>query len=297
MVDDQHTASSTSASPPLHELTQPLISDDKLKQLYAAMLKRRLLTRASFLGKPTRSLMGFQEACEIGCTIDLRQQDTIAMAVSDPFATLRDMLQAHPQGALDQQDGIPIDRSPSVRVLQLDNSADRLMLATGVAFAYRSRTPDNVVIAFADAHALAEAREALFFAVAHRLPIIYVQQSGRPGKGDSSGKLKGSQPLTIPVDQSDVIAVYRVAHEAIDKARRGVGPTVIQSIQSAHQRGNSKNRSVYVNDPVEYMEKYLRTKSLWSDEFKREIEASAAEQVTRARATRQKKSPRIQLAQ
>ena len=219
------------------------------------------------------------------------------MAVSDPFATLRDTLHAHPLGAMDQQDGIPIDRSVSVTVLQLDNSSDRLMLATGVAFAYRSQKPDNVVIAFADAHALAEAREALFFAVAHRLPIVYVQQACRPGKGHSSGKLGGSQPLTIPVDQSDVIAVYRVAHEAIDKARRGVGPTLIQSIQSRHQRGTSKNKGVYVDDPVEYMENYLRTKSLWSDEFKREIEASAAAQMTRGRATRQKTSPRNQLAQ
>ena len=218
------------------------------------------------------------------------------MAASDPFATLRDSLHAHPQGGLDQQGGIPMER-PSIHVLEHDNTAVRLILATGAAFAYRAQKPHHVVIAFGDAHALAEAREALLFAVAHRLPLIYVQQAGRPEKGNSSGKLKGSQPLTIPVDQSDVIAVYRVAHEAIDKARRGVGPTIIQSIQSAHQRGNSKNKSVYVNDPVEYMEKYLRTKSLWSDELKRGIEASVAQHMTRVNASRKKRSPCIQLAQ
>ena len=71
-----------------------LISDAKLKQLYATMVQCRLLTeRACRLrGKPRSAdlyaaSMG-QEAIATGCAIDLRPEDTIALAAHNSIASL-----------------------------------------------------------------------------------------------------------------------------------------------------------------------------------------------------------------
>jgi len=72
---------------------------------------------------------------------------------------------------------------------------------------------------------------------------------------------------TIPVDDSDAVAVYRVVYESIDKARRGAGPTLIQCMrhESLSTRGHHKDERA---DPLVYMEQYLRKRNLWSDDLR-----------------------------
>ena len=88
--------------------------------------------------------------------------------------------------------------------------------------------------------------EALARACAQRLPILFVSQSdtpvwaGEPQRTvqDREAGLKaqaGGLP-EIAVDGNDVVAVYRVATEAIAHARRGNGPTLIEC-QAERSRG------------------------------------------------------------
>ena len=69
-----------------------LIDDAKLKQLYATMLQCRLLTeharRLRTQGRALYSASLGQEAIATGCVIDLRPQDTIALAPHDSIASL-----------------------------------------------------------------------------------------------------------------------------------------------------------------------------------------------------------------
>jgi pyruvate dehydrogenase E1 component alpha subunit len=54
----------------------------------------------------------------------------------------------------------------------------------------------------------------------------------------------------IRVDAQDVLEVYRVAHEAVERAREGFGPTLIESV-SLRWRGHAGH------DPAKYVPKAL----------------------------------------
>lgn len=270
----QISSENVSKTPP-----QSLIGDENLRQLYAAMLKLRML-RSRDRGVQAKNQ--FQEACEVGCTMDLRADDSVAIWTNGPLATLVRGLPLNPWQASSQQDGVT-----ALNHLQHSHSAERLLMAIGIAFAYRARKQHNVVVAFSDARGMAGARDCVGLSVEHRLPIIFVQQSFNTTTSANQPRWRDSRLLTIPVDQRDVIAVYRVAYEAIDKARRGVGPTVIQCVRatkSIRQGGDG------TTDPIEYMERHLRKKSLWSEDFKRNLEESLSQELRGSRRNGNKKA-------
>jgi TPP-dependent pyruvate/acetoin dehydrogenase alpha subunit len=242
-----------------------LIDAEKLRQMYASMLKVRLLRKQS-QAPGRRKQHTFSEACEVACTSDLTSQDTVAgspqqnflCAIQEPQLVEREF--NRPQ---DTQSAL------SLNFLAHDDPAQRLMLATGVAFAHRSEKKHSVVIAFADGDCIAEVQHSLLFAFDHRLPIIYVRPGAVAARHKRSTSKKRPQLTAIPVDQNDAVAVYRVAYEAIDKARRGVGPTVIDAIETPSSSRGSNQKNAGRPDPLEYMERYLRRRNLWSDELKR----------------------------
>jgi TPP-dependent pyruvate/acetoin dehydrogenase alpha subunit len=68
------------------------------------------------------------------------------------------------------------------------------------------------------------------------------------------------------VDKNDAVAVYRVVYEAIDKARRGAGATLIRCVQQTiSAKGRGEDERV---DPIAYMEHYLRKRNLWTDDLR-----------------------------
>jgi pyruvate dehydrogenase E1 component alpha subunit len=251
-----------------------LISAEKLRQMYGAMLKLRLLGKNLRSRNRIRRTPHFDEASEIGSTIDLGANDTL---VTLPTQQL-DFSTSPQLKVLHQSDvGTPLLKLdggwPSV--LQTLHFDQRIALATGAACLHQAQDKGNLVMAFVQQDEIGEARSSLRFAHDHCLPIIYVllEKPSFKASRRSLGRNPSSMPI-IPVDQIDVVAVYRVSFEAIDKARRGAGPTLIQCVRgpksAAHRRsGQSESR-----DPLLYMELYLRKKNLWSDELKRNAEAA-----------------------
>ena len=111
------------------------------------------------------------------------------------------------------------------------------------------------------------------FAIAQSLPIIYViLPEANSRKPDKSLFRSATYDCLIPVDQSDAVAVYRVAYEAIDKARRGAGPTLIRCIRGRVTAGRKRPDDPHCSDPIAYMEYYLRKKSSWDDALRTNVE-------------------------
>ncbi|MFZ0632084.1 MAG: thiamine pyrophosphate-dependent enzyme [Acidobacteriaceae bacterium] len=101
-----------------------------------------------------------------------------------------------------------------------------------------------------------------------KLPVLFVEdwrktQSGRKKKRSSAALPQriGAMPA-IPVDAEDVIAIYRVAHESMARAREGSGPTRIQCM-----RWPSDNSS----DAVGHLEQWLEARGLPAQAWRREI--------------------------
>jgi TPP-dependent pyruvate/acetoin dehydrogenase alpha subunit len=85
----------------------------------------------------------------------------------------------------------------------------------------------------------------------------------------------------ITVDGNDAVAVYRVAQEAIERARCGGGPTLIEAqtsrgyrhaeIDPANYRAPTEVEERESTDPIAAMERYLTGKDLFSEAWKNEI--------------------------
>ncbi len=76
----------------------------------------------------------------------------------------------------------------------------------------------------------------------------------------------------IIVDGTDAVAVWRVAQESVHRARNGSGPTLVDC------------RSDASRDPLEHMERYLKTRHLWDDQWKARLERELMTEIKEAMA-------------
>ena len=210
---------------------QRLISNEKLKQFYADMLRARQYDKARSSSRARKQHWKLQEASLVAPTIDLRAEDSV-ISSSD----------------------LPIDTTAQRTVLDANSI---IALATGAALLHRVQAKSNVVVAFVDARPSARNRQFLRIAHLQSLPIVYVAiEKTLPKTARTRTDI-----TSIPVDKADVVAIYRVAFEAVDKARRGAGPTLIRCVPFSLKKGPAANH--HSQDPIRYMEYYLRKKNLW----------------------------------
>lgn len=102
-------------------------------------------------------------------------------------------------------------------------------------------------------------RDALESARLHKLPMIFVTKTASSAARLLNRKVApGEEMPQITVDGNDVIASYRVAHEAIDRARRGRGPSLIECMSYRLQG----QRSTKHLDPVANLGSYLQARGL-----------------------------------
>ncbi len=141
--------------------------------------------------------------------------------------------------------------------------------AVGAALLAKTRKNGRVSVVFGEAGSEA-VQDAVAAAKQYALPLILVSRGDaadevaekravrRPAKKSKSAKdapAEGHLPRMY-VDANDAVAVYRVAHEAIDRARRGRGATWIEGIPFKPVGKRLKA------DAVAGMELYLRGKGL-----------------------------------
>lgn len=250
----------------------PLISDKKLKQLYTTMLKCRILdAHARSLGGGS-SLKGL-EAAAVGAAIDLQAEDTIVFSSGTAVANF---LKGAPLRSIFQSLKSSSTGTKKRRKNVVSAGAQAQgALATGVAYAQSAGNNENVTIAFlSERPEEGEAgRDALQFALAHKLPIVYVYNRELL----DMAKMHSYGFPMIPVDGSDVVAVYRVAHECTKRARIGGGPSVI-----AYSFVSSNGSGARSQDPLRSMERYLLAKNLDMTERKHSIIRSFEQEIAHA---------------
>jgi pyruvate dehydrogenase E1 component alpha subunit len=276
-----------------------LISNEKLMALYANLLKCRMIaerlapgSRSGAKNGAASSLRGC-EAGTVGVAIDLGSED----AVCSPD---RGVLTGFPDGAAIESlllwsgVGAPSNgfhRSNSgLRNGTSPAKPDRAhtQAAIGAALAHKTGKNGKVAIVFASESASDSWREALHIAAVHALPMIFVlHESGKPaGRSRTSGAKQFAKPDTpwfpnITVDSNDVVAIYRVANEAISRARLDRGPTLIEC-QPFRLNGDGRHS----HDPILNMENYLRGKGLFRPETKPDaLKVSARELQAVMKAT------------
>jgi pyruvate dehydrogenase E1 component alpha subunit len=97
----------------------------------------------------------------------------------------------------------------------------------------------------------------------------------------------------IQVDGNDILAVYAAAQEAVQRARTGGGPTLIECVtyrllmhttadDPKRYRSEAEVEQWQQRDPLVRFERYLLSKSLLSEGNKEEIHAGIATDIDRA---------------
>jgi pyruvate dehydrogenase E1 component alpha subunit len=265
-----------------------LISNEKLMALYANLLKCRIIeerlapvsVRVERNGA-SASLAGY-EAGTVGVAIDLGSDDAIC-------SHDRGLLTGFPDGAaidsllLWSGVGVPSNGfHPSKSGLRNGTGSARpdhahTQAALGAALAHKTSKNGKVAIVFGNESASDSWREALHIATVHALPMIFVlHKSGKPaGRSRTSDAKQFAKPdapwfPSITVDSNDVVAIYRVANEAITRARLGRGPTLIEC-QPFRLNGS--------HDPILNMENYLLGKGLLRPETKSGILKSSTREL------------------
>ncbi len=174
--------------------------------------------------------------------------------------------------------------------------ASQLQYATGIAFASNYRKTGEVVMGYVGDGATSQGdfHEALNFAAVNNTPNVFIIQNNQwaistpttlqtksenfAGKSESYG-IRG-----IIVDGNDALAIYAATKEAVDLARDGNGPSVIElytyrmgphttSDDPSKYRSNEEVEEWKKKDPIDRMDKYLRSKGLWTDELEEEFKS------------------------
>jgi TPP-dependent pyruvate/acetoin dehydrogenase alpha subunit len=285
------------------------LSQELLRKLYSYMLKCRMVEeKARNLFKQGRFSGNYyaavgQEATEVGCTIDLEPGDTIAPSHRDfisnimkgtPLNLMYAQLYAR-KTSPDQGRSSPAHcgYAPANIITPASTIAAQLNIGTGVALAYKLQKKPNIVVALSGdgSTSLGFWHEAVNFAGVHKLPIVYVVQNNLWAESVSASLQTAVKDLSvkaqaygfpgITVDGNDVVAVYRTAREAIDRARSGGGPTLIEcktyrwyghsEIDPAKYRAPEEVEAWKAKDPIPAMERYLTEQGMWKDSWKKEL--------------------------
>jgi TPP-dependent pyruvate/acetoin dehydrogenase alpha subunit len=170
-----------------------------------------------------------------------------------------------------------------------------LPVAVGCALAFRIREEKRVAVGWfgEGASARGDCHEAMNLAGVRMLPVVFVCDNNQWAYSTPAHLEYACEHLAdrakaygfegVVVDGTDVLAVYREAKRAVEKARDGGGPTLIECLTLRMEGHAVHDDAFYVpkemfeewakRDPIERFRSWLRENADFSDEEEDEIRA------------------------
>jgi 2-oxoisovalerate dehydrogenase E1 component alpha subunit len=297
-----------------------LDEDDLLKMYHYMLLARRVDERSWILNRQGKAAFVIscqgQEAAQIGAAYNLRPgYDYLYPYYRDSGMTL--LLGQTPRGQFLSLLGKKEDPNSAGRQMPGHYSSRNLNIVTasapiavqypqavGSALAFKMRGEDGVVLTSGGEASTSEGdwHEAMNFAGIYDLPVVFLIQNNVyaisvPEPLQVAGSIaKRAEGYGFPgyeIDGNDVLAVYETAKEAVDRARRDDGPTLIEAKTyrlTAHSSDDDDRRyrereeieEWRLKDPIMRFEKYLTENGLLDEEKKDELEAQIKAEVAEA---------------
>ena len=182
--------------------------------------------------------------------------------------------------------------------------AGGIPIAAGAALAQKMQGTDRVVMCFFGDGATNEGafHEALNLASIWDLPVVFVCENNKYGMSFSTEKsMKVSRisdrasAYAIPgytVEGNDVDEVFKVSQEAVERARRGEGPTLIENITYRWKGHSKSDKNLYRSreeiedwkerDPIEAFEERVIAKGVLTRDDVTNVAASMREKIRTA---------------
>lgn len=179
-----------------------------------------------------------------------------------------------------------------------------LPVACGVALAVRMKKEKSVVMTYIGdgGSNIGEVHEALAMASAMRLPLVLIIENNQYAYSTPVAKQFLVDKLStraagygipgVTVDGTDVLAVYGACAAAAERARRGEGPTIVESVTMRMHGHAAHDNAWYVpkkllagwkkKDPVGGFERLLLRRGVLTAAGIREMEAGITTEISAA---------------
>jgi 2-oxoisovalerate dehydrogenase E1 component alpha subunit len=297
------------------------LGEEDLKNIYRFMLlARRTDERSWILNRQGKAAFVIscqgQEAAQVGAAYNLRPGHdyvypyyrdhgivlTLGMTARDEFLALLGRKEDPNSG------GRQMPGHFSSRELNIVTASAPIGVqypqAAGTALAFKMRGEDGVVLASGGEASTSSGdwHEAMNMAGVHDLPMIFLIENNVyaisvPEKlqvaGSIAGRAEGYGFPGVAVDGNDVLAVYEAAGEAIARARRGDGPTLIEAKtyrMTAHSSDDDDRRyrereeieAWRLKDPILRFERYLLENGMIDEARRDELDEEVRAEVREA---------------
>lgn len=298
----------------------PFLDEKVLIAMYAQMLRIRRIDER-MLAKQRQGKVGFfgtitgQEATPIATAFALEARDWVFPALREsaimlcrgfPLSTW--LAQVYGNSA-DLQKGRQMPSHQAGRsVNQVGWSScigPQVPQAVGAAMAAKRRKDDVVTVGFLGDGATSQPdfHAAMTFAAIEKAPVVIICQNNHWSISVPTAKQTASKTLAVKahaygirgqrVDGNDVLATHRAIKEAVDRARRGEGPTFLECLtyrmgphsssdDPTRYRSNDEVALWATRDPIARFERYLQRAGLLDEAKRATIEAELEQEFDEA---------------
>ncbi len=285
----------------LDESLEPKLDGDLLMKMFRMMLTTRRLDER-LLNMQRQGRIGTyapirgQEAVQIGAVIGLRQSDWMVQSFREPGCCV---MRGWPVekiiqfwGGYEEGCAVPEGVNDTPIAVPVASQCPHIM---GIAWGMKMKKKDDVALGFCGDGGTSEGdfHEAMTFAGVYKVPAIFVITNNQwaisvPREKQTASATLAQKALAygmdgLQVDGNDILAMYVATQEAIEKARSGGGPSLIEAVtyrvamhttadDPKKYRGDAEVKKWEKRDPLIRFEKYLRDKGVLDDKTIEELE-------------------------
>ena len=293
------------------EALKPALTQDQVKRLYELMILTRVfddlalkLQREGRIG--TYPSSKGQEATQVASAYALGESDWLfpAFREAGAYITRGWPLEMQYQYWAGDERGSRLSDDSRIFTIAIPVGT-QIPHAVGFAWAAKLKGDKIAVLVYLGDGATSEGdvHEGMNFAGVFRVPVVILCQNNQWAISVPRSKQTAAETLAqrafsygfegLQVDGNDVFAVYKATREALDKARSGNGPTLIEcmtyrmgdhttSDDAQRYRTGQEMQEWARRDPIDRLRKYMKKNGLWSDDYENRVQAEAAEEVRKA---------------
>ncbi|MDG6995350.1 MAG: pyruvate dehydrogenase (acetyl-transferring) E1 component subunit alpha [Nitrososphaerota archaeon] len=299
---------------------EPKLPETDLKRIYRSMLETRLFD-SKCLNMQRQGRIGFyvpcagQEAAQIGSAFALNKDDWVLPTYRDTGVVILKgialtKLFAHLMG--NKEDLMMGRQMPNhwgfkeFNFVSIASTiAAHLPVAVGVAMAIKMRRENKIVMSWHGEGATSEGdfHAAYNFAGVYKAPIVFICENNGwaislPSSRQTASRTFADKAIAygfegIRVDGNDALAVYAATKKAVEKARLGKGPTMIECLtyrMGPHSTSDDPNRyrtkeeieDWRKRDPIERFRSYLEKKGYWTKDYEESLRSQIENELNTA---------------
>jgi len=297
------------------ELCGPLPSfaekKETMVELYKIMVKARIFDKKA---------IALQRTGKMGTYAPINGQEAISTAIGHAMDTKDVFVPYYRDYAAQFQRGVKISEilaywGGDERGSQFDCESEDLPIcvpiasqclhASGVAFAFKHRKQPRVAVVCIGEGGTSEGDfyEAINVAGAWKLPVVFIVNNNQWAISVPLSKQTATQTIAQKaiaagfegkqVDGNDLLATRAVIGEAIEAARRGEGPALIEALtyrlcdhttadDATRYQPSNEVEEAQANEPIKRIKIFLEKENLWDDKQEQQLLDQCSKEVQEA---------------